>query len=110
LEESGMNDKKNKNLISRRSILKGIGAVGAIDFLSSKKAAGEQEMLDSTDHLSDIRRKIFQKVFQTPFIDTHEHLPDESRRLSKKYYNYGNKSDDWTIIFKIPDTARQYAL
>ncbi len=97
-----MNDKKSKNLISRRSTLKGIGAVGALGFLSSKTAVGEQETLTESDlsaHLSDIRKKIFQRVFQTPFIDTHEHLPDESERLSRGYYNYGNKSDDWTIIF-----------
>ncbi|UCF00195.1 MAG: amidohydrolase family protein [Planctomycetota bacterium] len=97
------NNKKSKTLISRRSTLKGIGAAGALAFLSSKTAVGEEKTLQESDltaHLGNIRKKIFQKVFQTPFIDTHEHLPDESKRLSPAFYSYGNNSDDWTIVFR----------
>jgi len=93
---------RNKNLISRRSTLKGMGAIGALTFLSSKTAVGEEETRTDSDltfHSSEIRKKIFQKIFQTPFIDTHEHLPDESERLAANYYKYRKKSDDWTVIF-----------
>jgi len=98
------NDGKSGDLISRRSTLKSIGAVGALTFISSKKAVGEAKTpaeADLTKHCSGIRKKIFQKVFQTVFIDTHEHLPDESYRLSGDYYRYGGASDDWTAILSI---------
>ena len=31
---------------------------------------------------SDIRKKIVAKFFETPFVDTHEHLIEEKDRLS----------------------------
>ena len=46
---------------------------------------------------TDIRKKIFAKVFKTPFIDTHEHLIEENERL--KGVHRLIKSDDWTILF-----------
>ena len=46
---------------------------------------------------TDIRKKIFAKVFKTPFIDTHEHLLEEHERLSGVHRKI--KSDDWTILF-----------
>jgi predicted TIM-barrel fold metal-dependent hydrolase len=93
---------KNKNLVSRRTTLKGMGAIAAAAFVSSKTVYSEQETLirpDLTSQSSDIRKKVFEKVFQTPFIDTHEHLPDESERLNGNYCRYRKKSDDWSIIF-----------
>lgn len=93
---------KNKNLVSRRSTLKGIGAVTAAAFVGSKAVYGEEGTLvrpDLTSQSSDVRKKVFEKVFQTPFIDTHEHLPDESERLNGNYCRYRNKGDDWSIIF-----------
>jgi len=96
------NDKKGKRLVSRRAALKGIGAIGALGFLGSKTSGGKEEIpttADLTSHSSETRKKIFQKVFETVFIDTHEHLPDESYRLSESFYSYGGRSDDWTIIF-----------
>jgi hypothetical protein len=75
---------KSKNQISRRSTLKGIGSIGALAFLHSKAAYGKEVLTapELTPHSSDIRNKIFQRVFQTPFIDTHEHLIEEKERLS----------------------------
>ncbi|UCE99820.1 MAG: hypothetical protein JSV82_01790, partial [Planctomycetota bacterium] len=96
-----MNDKKSKNLISRRSTLKGIGALGALTFLSSKTAVGEEKTLTESNlpaHLSDVRKKIFQKVFQTPLIDTHEHLIDEKERLGGTSHPFV-KCDDWAEVF-----------
>jgi len=94
------NNKKDKNLISRRSTLKGIGAVGALTFLGSKTAYSKEQMpagSDSNYYSSDIRKKIFQKVFQTPFIDTHEHLVEEKERLIGTDSSVV-KSDDWTVV------------
>ncbi len=39
---------------------------------------------------------IGRKIFETPFIDTHEHLIDESVRLS--FIEPIIPCDDWTII------------
>lgn len=92
----------SKRAISRRSTLKGFGTIAAAAFLNSRPTYGEEELPASpeeTSHLSDIRKEIFEKVFQTPFIDTHEHLPDESERLNGNYSRYRGKSDDWSIIF-----------
>ena len=92
---------KSKKLISRRSTLKGIGAIGALTFLDSKTVLSKDETLtnyDLTSHSSDIRKKIFQKVFQTPFIDTHEHLIEEKERFVGASHPRV-KSDDWTMLF-----------
>lgn len=40
---------------------------------------------------------IYDKVTRTPFIDTHEHLVDESERLQGGA-NIGNAANDWTLI------------
>lgn len=71
---------KAKESISRRSTLKGIGAIGAAPFLA-KPAYGRLFAGVSgkeLDNQSDIRQTIFTKVFSTPLIDTHEHLIEES--------------------------------
>jgi predicted TIM-barrel fold metal-dependent hydrolase len=46
-----------------------------------------------------MRKEIFAKVFATAFVDTHEHLPDESERLNGNYCKYRRKADDFSIIF-----------
>jgi len=92
---------KGKNLTSRRSALKGTGAVGALTFLGSKTVHSKEETLANPDlnyYASVIREKVFQKVFQTPFIDTHEHLIEEKDRLSGTSHPEV-KSDDWTMVF-----------
>jgi predicted TIM-barrel fold metal-dependent hydrolase len=94
-------NKKNKNLISRRASLKGFGAIGALAFLGSKTTGGKEETFTGSDLTSDsgdTRKKIFEKVFQTSFIDTHEHLIDEKERLGGTSHPFV-KSDDWTEVF-----------
>ena len=91
---------KKKNLISRRSTLKGIGAIGALTVLDSKTAHSKEEALTNPDLnycSSAIRKEIFQKVFQTPFIDTHEHLVEEKERFIGTAGSVV-KSDDWTVV------------
>ena len=48
-------------------------------------------------NLTDTRRKISEKVFKTPFIDTHEHLIEEEERF-KGTSNRRIKSDDWSMV------------
>ena len=89
---------KKKSLISRRTTLKGIGALGAASVLGHSGCAVEEQI--SGEDLckgSDLRKTIFERVFKTPLIDTHEHLPDERDRLKKR----GKfRTDDWSVIFK----------
>ena len=89
---------KTKDNISRRSTLKGLGAIGAAAFLAEpaygRLFAGvcRQEL----DHQSDIRKTIFTKVFSTPLIDTHEHLIEEHDRLKGTHRRV--QCDDWSFL------------
>ncbi len=91
---------KKKDLISRRTSLKTIGLMGASALLGPKMASGKEQSTLTPDltSLSDTRKQIFKKVFQTPFIDTHEHLPEEKERLSGQPY-LEFKCNDWTKVF-----------
>ncbi|MCK4965884.1 amidohydrolase family protein [bacterium] len=91
---------KNKKLISRRSSLKGIGAIGAAAYLDSKAIIKDDKISMKNKlpfHSSDTRKKIAEKVFATPFIDTHEHLIEEKGRFTGTKHPRV-KSDDWTIL------------
>ena len=89
---------KTKDNISRRSTLKGLGAIGAAAFLAEpaygRLFAGvcRQEL----DYQSDIRKTIFTKVFSTPVIDTHEHLIEEHDRLKGTHRRV--QCDDWSLL------------
>ncbi len=90
---------KKKNLFSRRTTLKGIGAIGASAIFGAKTAfgvGGKTQKADLSHCSGDIRKTIFDKVSQTPFIDTHEHLLDESVRLANAHGSI--LCDDWTIL------------
>jgi predicted TIM-barrel fold metal-dependent hydrolase len=87
-----------KESVSRRSTLKGIGAIGAAAFLAGP-AYGKLFAGVSTKELnsqSDSRKTIFGKVFSTPLIDTHEHLIEERDRLDGT--NRRIQSDDWSFL------------
>jgi len=89
---------KKKNSISRRTTLKGIGTIGAMAFFANR-TYGEQFAGISGKEMegqSDIRKTIFAKVFSTPFIDTHEHLIEESDRLNAS--NSRIQSNDWSFL------------
>lgn len=91
---------KKKNLVSRRNTLKTIGLLGASALLGSKTSLAKEQLSLNPDwtSLSDTRKRIFQKVFQTPFIDTHEHLPEEKERLAG-IPSPDFKCNDWTKVF-----------
>ena len=89
---------KAKENFSRRSTLKGLGAIGAAAFLAGP-AYGELFAGVSgkeLDKKSEIRKTIFAKVFSTPLIDTHEHLIEERDRF--KGIHGRIKSDDWSFL------------
>jgi hypothetical protein len=78
------NDMKDNGL-SRRSALKTMGVMGASSLFAAETIAGERKTSDyinTKDGLSDVRKAIHKKVFQTLFVDTHEHLPEERERLA----------------------------
>jgi len=59
--------------------------------------AAKIEPVNDIQRNSMMRKKIFKKVFETPFIDTHEHLMDEKERLSGKHEFI--LVDDWSTLF-----------
>ena len=89
--------KKSKS-IDRRSALKGVGALGAVSLIDSQHAADEHSHHSGCTCGSEVRKKIFDKVNNTVFIDTHEHIIDEDGRfpgsLNEKY-----KGRDWSFVF-----------
>lgn len=90
---------KRKNAISRRQTLKGIGIIGTSAILGAKAAhcAEPNQTRRPLSRSSDIRKVIFEKVFRTAFVDTHEHLIEEEERLSGTSHPR-IESDDWTLL------------
>jgi uncharacterized protein len=86
---------KTEKKISRRGLLHGLGAAGTGAILASAGNAAPSPARDSNPPISphaagsSARKDIFQKVEQTPLIDTHEHLCPEKDRLG------GN---DWLMM------------
>jgi len=92
---------QNHDLISRRAVIESLGATGALAFLGSAQAdakGGTVEIPETIGGSRDIRHPIFKKVFQTPFIDTHEHLMEEKDRLAGNTHRLV-KCDDWSLLF-----------
>lgn len=89
---------KTKENISRRTTLKGLGAIGAAAFLAKPTYGKLFAGLSSKElsNQSDIRKTIFAKVFSTTLIDTHEHLIEERDRF--KGIHGRIKSDDWSFL------------
>ncbi|MBN1359492.1 MAG: twin-arginine translocation signal domain-containing protein [Sedimentisphaerales bacterium] len=79
--------------ISRRDALAGVGALGASAFLGSQGLGAEEVVAQGGAH-----RAISEKVFETPFIDTHEHLLEEKERLAGGP-RWGIPADDWSLVF-----------
>lgn len=78
--------------ISRRDTLAGMGALGATAVLGSQTLeAGE------STPAGRLHPAIAEKVFQTPLIDTHEHLIEEKERLAGAGHPRV-QSDDWSLL------------
>ncbi len=85
----------NKYRTSRRTALKTVGAAALWGV-----GAGSASVLSASEppaQATDARKQIFAKVWETPLIDTHEHLCDEKDRLPPSGSARGQ--DDWTVLF-----------
>lgn len=93
---------KPGHFIPRRTGLKSIGLGGLVPFLTTGPASGSESVPPTVPKniSSSIRKDIFRKVFDTPFIDTHEHLLDERERLSGTTVPE-IRSDDWTMVLSL---------
>ncbi len=84
--------------VTRRTGLKGLGALGAAAWLGgtakSAEAAGRWAVSEAG---SDARNAIADKVWTTPFVDTHEHLIDEDNRLTGAASPHV-RCDDWAFL------------
>jgi len=83
---------------TRRDTLKVLGALGTTGVL----AGGSVHALPSVESPSvppsnDIRRQIFKRVWETPLIDSHEHLPDEETCLRGPG---GTTQEEWTVLLR----------
>jgi len=52
------------------------------------------------ESMTDVDRQIAQWVEQTPFVDTHEHLIEESQRLSGAIHPRTLPCNDWAYLFR----------
>jgi len=87
--------------ISRRHTLQGIGALGTAALLDSAHAVPGGPSDDTPRGVTTNGRAhpaIVEKVFQTPLIDTHEHLIEERERLSGASHPRV-QADDWSLLF-----------
>ncbi len=88
---------EKKHAISRRSSLKGLGTMGAFALLGTSGSTQSVRPDRRGAKNGDIRQTVLEKVMNTPFIDTHEHLIEEKERLSGTAHPRV-KSDDWSMV------------
>lgn len=89
-----------KGSISRRQTLKSLGVIGASGILGAEASEG-REAAPASARLSgarDVRKTISDRVFATAFVDTHEHLIEESERLVGSMHPRV-RCDDWAVLF-----------
>ncbi|MBT4483784.1 MAG: hypothetical protein HOC71_08920, partial [Candidatus Latescibacteria bacterium] len=88
---------KRKTYLTRRATMKGIGAAAALSLAGTKNAYSNEKSFFHSGFSSNIRKKLFQKISRTPFIDTHEHLIEEKGRFTGTSHPR-IKSDYWTMV------------
>ena len=77
----------SKKDISRRTAIKGVGAVSAMALFGKGTTYAEQINKGNSEAVASedtVRKTIFEKVNQTVFIDTHEHILEERERVDDK--------------------------
>ena len=97
---------KTNARVSRRDAFKSVGALGAclgLVALSPFKTQAQPQALlagyptKKPARPDDVRKTILERVFKTPMIDTHEHLPDEKDRLAGGA-TQNLPCDDWALL------------
>jgi len=86
-----------KKAIPRRTTLKHIGTASAVGLMGSQTAFAQPSSKHVSGTGSTVRKDIFNKVFATPFIDTHEHLIEEKGRFTGTEHPRV-RSDDWSML------------
>jgi predicted TIM-barrel fold metal-dependent hydrolase len=89
---------KNKG-VSRRHALQGAGLAGAAAFLGTVRSVPVRASEETPDGVTTNLRAhpaIAKKVFETPLIDTHEHLLEEKERLVPAHPRV--QADDWSLL------------
>ena len=82
--------------VSRRQALQAVGALGATAFLPASTPASDQRDLPPA-LAQRAHPAITERVFQTPVVDTHEHLHEEKVRLNPGPPS-AIKTDDWSLL------------
>ena len=87
-----------KSSITRRKVIAGMGAAAGLSvFPAAKGGTIHGNVITASKGTKEIKNEIYKKVESTIFIDTHEHLPDESARLSQNPPL--NIANDWSTLF-----------
>jgi predicted TIM-barrel fold metal-dependent hydrolase len=82
--------------LTRRTALKTVAIMGGAALIDGYTGRGGVLMASEPPRQpTDLRTQVFKKVWDTPLVDTHEHLPDEQACLPPR----GGKNDDWTLVF-----------
>lgn len=79
--------------ISRRSSIKQIGVAGSAALLGA--VANPATKITYAEDVNSAEQ-IYQKITDTPFIDTHEHLMEEDDRVKGQL---GDRANDWSFLF-----------
>ncbi len=88
-----------KNGVSRRRTLQGVGLAGTAAFLGAVRSVPVEASKATPDGVTTNARAnpaIARKVFETPLIDTHEHLLEEKERLAASHPRV--QADDWSLL------------
>ncbi len=84
--------------ISRRHTLQGIGALSTAAMLGSTSTGENSAVAGQGIGMSGrANPALVEKVFQTPLIDTHEHLIEEKERLAGTSHPRV-QADDWSLL------------
>ncbi len=88
-----------KNGVSRRHTLQGVGLAGTATFLGavgSVPIKASNQTPDGVTTNGRVNPAIAKKVFEAPLIDTHEHLLEEKERLAASHPRV--QADDWSLL------------
>ena len=85
-----------QNRISRRRTLQGVGVAGAAALLGTRAGGSEPGTQQGLGMPGRANPDIVKKVFETPLIDTHEHLLEEKERLAASHPRV--QADDWSLL------------
>ena len=88
---------RDRTTISRRTTLKGLGSVGACALMGSALGSDLSATPRPPAGAGEAGEVLFEKVFATPLIDTHEHLVEEEERLQGTTHPRV-RADDWSLL------------